>query len=475
MDDEIKFEDEESKAQKAKKEIISKLKPIKYESEVNANLDGVGGVGKAERNSIETGINCKVSGVEGQKKYSGCSFKGNQCESVCDKVNDNDSIKDECKQIALYIHIPFCQRKCNYCSFVSFCDKADKIDLYLDCLIKEMQIKKREVCGGGLGEYQIKSIYIGGGTPSLLSEAQIKKLFNAIYENFEVEKDAEITIEVNPNSVSKEKLEAYKSVKINRISVGVQSLNGKELEKLGRLHNEKVAIEALKLIKECGFTNVNCDLMFGLKGFSVIRLKMWIRKLKQYVTHFSIYSLMIEENTPFFVEYENGGLQVLSEKQSAKAYKSIVKTLQKWGYHRYEVSNFATAGFESKHNKTYWELGDYMGLGIASHSFISGERIANTEKFDDYINALSDGKLCNCSEFIDADKLKEEFIMLALRESAGIDLEKFDKTFNCNLLEDKKREIQLLKTLKLVEVAGNHLYATDEGFLVLNQIILKLI
>lgn len=184
---------------------------------------------------------------------------------------------------------------------------------------------------------------------------------------------------------------------------------------------------------------------------------------------------MIEENTPFFVDYNNGNLKVLNESQSAKKYLKIVKALNKNGYKRYEVSNFAKSGFESVHNKAYWELDNYLGLGVASHSFINGERMANTEDLDKYITTLSNEKLCYSSEFVSEENLKEEFIMLALRESSGIDLDRYKKMFNADLLSEKKDEIRLLKTLNLIEIKENHLLATEKGFLVLNQIILKLV
>ena len=423
-----KVNDNDDKSLKAKKQIIDNLKSINYEKRED-------------------------------------DIKENNVENECDLSKGETK---PLKQIALYIHIPFCQRKCNYCSFISFCNKMEKIDLYLDCLIKEMQLRTQSTC-------QLKSIYIGGGTPSILNENQIEKLFNAIYDNFKIAKNAEITIEVNPNSVTKEKLQTYKKCGINRISVGIQSLSNKQLKVLGRLHNKQKAIETLKLITECGFHNVNADLIFGLKGTNTLKMNLWINKIRHYVTHFSIYSLMIEENTPFYDAYKNNKLKVLNENQSAKVYKKIVKTLSKNGFNRYEVSNFAKCGYESKHNQTYWELSDYLGLGIASHSFIDNQRIANTEDFDMYINAINENKLPNQIEWIDNDKLKEEFIMLSLRESKGIDLQKYKHKFGSDLQETKKKEIQLLKTLNLIKIENNHLFATDNGFLVLNQIILKLI
>lgn len=371
------------------------------------------------------------------------------------------------REIALYIHIPFCVKKCNYCSFISFCNKTrSQMDEYVDCLIKELQTRKVDAT--------IKSIYIGGGTPSLLTVNQITKIMNAIYNIYAVNDNAEITIEVNPNSITEEKLIAYNELNINRISVGIQSMNNRCLKQLGRAHTRKQAIDSLKLIKKYGFTNVNCDLIVGLKRLNT-NFSFIINQLKKYVTHFSIYSIMIEENTPFFVEYQNGKLKVYDEKRSARQISKITKILKKKGYDRYEVSNYSKQNYKSIHNLTYWTMGEYLGVGVASHSFINNERIAVTEDFDLYIDSIKNNKNCLTIEHIAIDELKEETIMLALRTSKGLDLLNYKKTFNEDLLKIKKNEITLLNSLGLIEIDENHLQATDKGFLVLNQIILQLV
>ncbi|MGN1227410.1 MAG: radical SAM family heme chaperone HemW [Christensenellales bacterium] len=383
-------------------------------------------------------------------------------------VDISESVEKTEKQLALYVHLPFCERKCNYCSFVSFCDKQNKIDEYISCLLKELEIRKVDNC-------RLKSIYFGGGTPSLLSEIQIEKLMNGIKAVYDICEDAEITIEVNPNSVTKEKLNAYKNVGINRVSVGVQSLSNGKLKMLGRLHTSKQAIETLKLVKDCGFDNVSCDLIIGLPKQTVFDLNWQISKLSKYVTHFSIYSLSIEENTPFFDKFNCGELKLPNEKRSALLYLKAVKRLKKFKFERYEVSNFALKNMQSIHNKVYWEMRDYLGIGVASHSFINGERFANVEDFDIYMTNISNGKIAYSKETLTKTALMEETVMLSLRESEGLDLKAFESKFNKNLLKEKKKEIALLKQLELITVENDRLRATDKGFLVLNQIIINLI
>ncbi|MBQ8749598.1 MAG: radical SAM family heme chaperone HemW [Clostridia bacterium] len=384
------------------------------------------------------------------------------------KSEDCTEILDAKKELALYLHIPFCEKKCNYCSFVSFCGKAEKFDEYISCVIYELQIRKEN-------NAVLRTIYIGGGTPSLLSDKQMEKLLTAIYQNYEVLKDAEITIEVNPNSITKEKLIAYKMLGINRISVGVQSLNNKRLQQLGRLHTSSQVIEKLELIKSCGFTNISVDLIIGLPNQTIFEIKRAIKKLSKYATHFSIYSLSIEENTPFYDMFNKGELKLPNEKKSAKFYLMAVTALKKLGFERYEVSNFALDGYKSKHNKTYWEMQDYLGIGLASHSFIGNERIANTEDLDVYLNNLKHFKPAFVKEKLSKKELMEETIMLNLRESEGLNLEKFKNDFQIDLIKQKKNEIALLKQLELIEINDNHLKVTDKGILVLNQIIIRLI
>ena len=378
-------------------------------------------------------------------------------------------VKNEDKKpLALYIHIPFCEKKCNYCSFVSFCDKFNKVDEYVDCLCKELLLRK-------LDNYYLKSIYIGGGTPSVLSAEKIEKILSVIKTIYEISDDAEITIEVNPNSITTEKALKYKEIGINRVSIGIQSLSDKKLKLLGRVHNRQIALNSLQILKDVGFDNVNCDLIISLSRQTQFEINKSIKLLKKFATHFSIYSLSIEDNTQFFDMYKRGELKLPSENKSAKLYNKTCKFLQKLGYKRYEVSNFAKRGYESKHNKTYWDLNEYLGIGIASHSFIGNMRYANTEDFDYYLTALSNGNLPFSCEKLSKQDLIEETIMLSLRVESGLNLEKLKANYNVDLLQTKKNEILLLKNLGLIYVENGFLKVTDRGFLLLNQIILKLV
>lgn len=305
---------------------------------------------------------------------------------------------------SIYIHIPFCERKCNYCAFVSFCLGESERKKYLSSLFDEMD--------SYLGE-TVKTIYIGGGTPSLLTSEEIFQIFSKLKEKFKIKEDAEITIEVNPNSVDEEKLKAYKAVGINRISVGVQSLSDRTLKSIGRLHTKKEALDALKLIGKY-FDNISVDLILGLQGEkSVVR---YARKLLKFnVKHISSYMLEVHENTKLFDEVRTKKYLPLDEKGVTKSYEKLVKFLSKRGFRRYEVSNFSRAGYESRHNLNYWSYGEYVGLGVSAHSFLNGKRLANADTLQDYYARK------RSVETITADVEIEERVMLGLRCEVGVD------------------------------------------------------
>ena len=373
------------------------------------------------------------------------------------------------KNLSLYLHIPFCEKKCNYCSFVSFCKPKNEIENYVNALCEEIKLSLTK-------EHSLLTIYLGGGTPSLLNQNQIQKIFETIKNSANISPNAEITIEVNPNSVTREKLLAYKQNGINRISVGIQSLNNKSLQTLGRLHNAKQAKNALKLIKSCGFENISVDLMLGIPHSTKTNIKHALKHFAKTATHISAYSLILEENTMLFNLFNAGKIKLPSEEKTVKQYEFVEKFLAKKGFLKYEVSNFAKCGFESKHNNAYWSLDDYLGLGVSAHSFVDNVRFSNPNSLEDYFEMMQNQNFeMRASEKISNSKLKEEFIMLSLRLIKGIDLIKYAKIFNEKLEEKKQKEIDLLINLDLLKMQNSKLFATKKGFNVLNQIILKLI
>ena len=323
-----------------------------------------------------------------------------------EKMADVLEFPTDDNSVSIYIHIPFCERKCSYCAFVSFClSKIDR-EKYIQALLEEIEsfstVKR------------VKTIYLGGGTPSLLTKEEIFSIFRKLREKFDIDENAEITIEVNPNSVEEEKLKAYKEVGVNRISVGVQSLSNKSLKSIGRLHTKKEAIEKLKLIGKY-FDNISADLILGLSGEkSVIKYAKNLIKLN--IKHLSSYMLEVHENTKLYFEVRDKKYCPLDEIGVTKSYDKLVKFLKKHGFVQYEVSNFALKGYESKHNINYWSYGEYVGFGVSSHSFSNGKRIANSITLQGYYkHERKEEKITKSMEI-------EERIMLGLRCYLGVDI-----------------------------------------------------
>ena len=310
------------------------------------------------------------------------------------------------EEISIYIHIPFCERKCNYCAFVSYCLNEEKQNEYIKKLIEEISNFKINKI--------VQTIYIGGGTPSLLSENNIRKIFYALRKNFLIDRDAEITIEVNPNSVTEEKLKLYKDIGINRISIGVQSLNNKTLREIGRLHDKKAAIKSIKLARKY-FTNISADLILGLQHEKNV-VKYAKKLISLGVKHISCYMLEVHENTKLFSLIQERRYFPLQDEEVVKSYQNLVKFLKRKKFIQYEISNFAICGYESKHNINYWTFGDYKGFGASSHSYIDGYRIENASKLEEYYNGKQIKEKKNSKTEI------EERIMLGLRCEYGVSI-----------------------------------------------------
>jgi len=369
------------------------------------------------------------------------------------------------KPLSIYIHIPFCETKCAYCDFPSFDDRADRVDEYVDALCRELVIlsnAKNLRCP--------QTIFLGGGTPSILTNSQISKIFAAIERSFAfAQDDTEITIEANPNSITESKLRHWLSLGINRISVGVQSFDDEVLKVLGRMHTAKQAVNAIKLAFEVGFRNINIDLIHSVPvtghtvkhpaplGHPSVSEGSFLGVLSL-VTHVSAYSLIIEDGTVFAERFKP-----ISDIQSIKQQKQIERVLKQHGFHKYEVSNFAKRGLECKHNLAYWQpqSHEYIGFGLGAHSFIDGKRFSNTSDFDNYLRLPSQREGCPKG----AGCLTVDAIMLGLRTTRGVEL---------SLLKNKSAEIQFLKDLKLIKQKGGFIYATQKGFFVLNLVIDKL-
>ncbi|MCQ2545693.1 MAG: radical SAM family heme chaperone HemW [Clostridia bacterium] len=377
--------------------------------------------------------------------------------------------------IGLYVHVPFCIRKCRYCSFLSFpCNEEKLLTEYSNALIREIRTRYEE------WPYRIiDSIYIGGGTPSLMPGNDMAKVVNEIKENFVVSDDCEITIEANPATLTDEKLRAYLDCGINRISIGVQAFDNTILHFLGRAHDKNDAINAIRMSKKAGFDNVNIDLMFGIPGQT---MKMWRDSLRQSLflrpEHISLYSLQIEEGTPFYdMIYVDKMVSETPENMDRAMYNEALMMMDDAGYHHYEISNAALPGFESRHNMKYWSYQDYLGLGPGASSFIGGHRFKNCEKVSEYLKYIKAGMPPVKPENVEEYSVREEmgiYVFTGLRKTEGFNINDFEKTFMKDFFDVYDYSI-LEKFKGFIEMDGMNLKLTRKGLDVSNKVMAEFV
>lgn len=363
-------------------------------------------------------------------------------------------------KIGIYVHIPFCESKCIYCDFASSVENEKIIEKYFDSLIEE--INSCEYVG------RVETIYFGGGTPSCVNPRYIQKILTCINQKFYVEKNAEITIECNPNSATFDKLKEYKTYGFNRISFGVQSLHDEMLKLIGRRHNSTQVFEALSNAQKAGFENISADLLIGLPDQKKSDLIEDAQKLiNQKVKHISAYMLQIEENTVLFQKIKKGEIILPSEEYCVEMYNALVDFLEKNGVNRYEISNFCRDGWFSRHNLNYWKLGQYLGFGLSAHSYFDGKRFANSRDMIDYLNRKG-----IFSEEITTQEHIEEMIMLGLRCREGVDISKLKK-----LGYDIKNNAYYAKFIKekIIFLDKNILHLNPKYYGVSNTIICDLL
>ncbi|SCJ97749.1 Oxygen-independent coproporphyrinogen-III oxidase [uncultured Clostridium sp.] len=360
------------------------------------------------------------------------------------------------REISLYIHIPFCKQKCFYCDFPSYSGKERFKEDYVNALIKEIE---RRASG-----YIIKTIFIGGGTPSYLEVDQIERLLSAI-KSLNLHKDIEFSMECNPGVLFKEKLVAMKKGGVNRISFGLQSTKNSLLKEVGRIHSYEEFLENFNLAREVGFENINVDIMYGLPNQTI---EDWESTLKTICDikpdHISAYSLIIEEGTAFYNLYEKGLLKLPTEDME-RTMDSLTKSiLKEYGYHQYEISNYSLEEKECEHNKVYWQLKEYIGLGTASSSYINGVRIKNIDDIEEYISRITSDLEIYEEEYTNSEGDEiEEFIFMGLRMNIGIDVKEFEERFNKSI--DSIYEKVLEKNIKsgLLKRDNNRIYLTPLG------------
>lgn len=367
----------------------------------------------------------------------------------------------------IYIHIPFCKHKCKYCDFVSAPESEEFIARYFDALFREIELRKADLSG-----QKITTVFIGGGTPSLVDGKYVVKLMEKIRNTFDCAID-ECTVECNPESITAEKLAAYKGAGVNRISIGVQTLNDNLLRYIGRIHDKITAINAILLAKSY-FENVSVDLMLGLPFQSVNDVFESLNEILPLgITHVSAYGLKLEDGT-LLCDMERNGMFELNEDLTADMYEYIVRRLRESGYKRYEISNFAKSGFESKHNLGYWTGIPYIGFGAAAYSYTGDRRFNNVKNMYLYVESLEKGAIPveNIENLSDDDK-KEEMIMLSLRTSGGLNIDEYNNKFGADFLAEKA--VAMDKHKNNISLINNTLYINEDKYYISNYILSDLI
>jgi len=373
------------------------------------------------------------------------------------------------KEIGIYIHIPFCKQKCLYCDFPSYAGAESYMEPYLNALLEEMTS-----VGGKLSDYNIKSIYIGGGTPTYFKTSYIGNILETCYLHFNIEDDAEITIEANPGTLDRRKLLDLKSFGINRLSLGVQAWQNRLLKFLGRIHDSQQVVSNIQWARDAGFDNISVDIMFGLPNQTV---EEWMDTLRNVcslkVEHISAYSLKIEEGTALCTMVQDGVVQPIDESTERYMYHEGISFLKDRGYIQYEISNFAKGGRKSVHNLIYWKDREYMGFGCSAHSYIDRMRQYNYQDIEQYIYAMNkNGQGVEHKEYIARDVERFEMIMMGLRLTEGVNKLEFKQRFGSSLDSYYGDIISLLKEDGLLEEDHKAIFLTPRGMDIQNTILL---
>ncbi len=366
----------------------------------------------------------------------------------------------------VYLHIPFCRSRCSYCDFATdVFTSAEVVDRYVNSLAKEI-----DVFQPSKSKIQIDTIYFGGGTPSLLTPRQLEKILNVIHKKFSVDEKSEITMEMNPATVSADSLREYKNLGVNRASFGAQTFDDAELKRLGRRHSARDVRETIKLLRDADFDNVSFDLIAGLPRQT---LADWERNLDEALKlkpeHLSLYLLEIHEGTPLAEQVRSGRQPLPDDDLSAEMYKMMLEKVSGAGYRQYEISNFSLPDFESKHNSKYWTLDAVFGFGCSAHSFDGEKRRWSNERDTlKYVKSVEDESF----KYIEDDEtdVKFEYLFLGLRLNKGIDLGEYQRRFGEDLILEYKKQLDYLEKADLVKFGGKFLKLTKKGFLYSNEV-----
>ena len=365
--------------------------------------------------------------------------------------------------LELYVHIPFCVRKCQYCDFLSGPSDEETKDRYIEALLKEIRAAEHTE------DYEIVSVFIGGGTPSVLKAEAIASIMRTLQEKFFFCEDAEVTIEANPGTVDPEKLTIYRNVGINRLSLGLQSTDAEELKLLGRIHSYEEFLKSYEWAREAGFSNINIDLMFAIPGQTG---EAWRQHLYQVAElnpeHISAYSLIIEEGTPFAEQ----NLDLPDEDTEYQMYEDTAEILERYGYRQYEISNYAKQGYMCRHNAGYWQRLEYLGFGLGASSLYGGMRFSNTHQMQEYLKeSRNPDQIRKDVTVMSRNEQIEEFMFLGLRMTEGISEKKFEENFNVRLMDIYGDILQKYEETGFMEHIETKWRLTRKGIHVSNHIL----
>ena len=370
---------------------------------------------------------------------------------------------------SVYIHIPFCATKCYYCAFNTYTFHKEQAKVYLQALRTEMELYASDTD-------PLQTIFIGGGTPSILSADSLTQLFADIHQHFQTTPDAEITVECNPGTVDSEKLHVMKDNGVNRLSFGLQAMQDETLKQLGRIHSVAEFLQSYRLAREGGFENINIDLIFALPGQ---KMEAWQHTLNEVISlepaHISAYNLIMEETTPFYEWWQAGKLHLPSEDTEADMFQYTIETLTAHGYMHYEICNFARPNSTARHNLVYWNNQSCIGLGVGASGYVNGVRYSNIRGIAPYIDELSErNKPIADTERLTGDAEKAETLMLALRKREGISLEVYQNRFGEEIEVAFRDILKKWLDLKLLERTATHLRLTPRGLFLANEVFVEL-
>ncbi len=377
------------------------------------------------------------------------------------------------KPINIYIHIPFCKARCNYCHFFSTTGTSKFQPTYFQALEKEIDQYVSK-----LTDHQIQTIYIGGGTPSFVNPLSIKKILTLFSNKFNISKNPEISIETNPESITKKKADIWLEAGINRISIGVQAWQNELLKKMNRVYTIEEFLKKFEIIQKSGFKNINIDLIFGIPGQT---MKDWFESVDQAlnlpIQHISCYSLELDNDSNWGKLYKQKKLKKIDEELDREMYKYLVKNAKRAGFEHYEISNFAKKGFYSKHNTDFWKGQEYLGFGAGAYSYFQGRRFHNIENIHTYIDSFNQNSDCIVVDEVPSEKDKVfEYIMIRLRLlNEGLNLQEFYEKFGFEFKDKYNSKIKLLEKRKLISVTKDKVVLTTSGLDLLDHILTEFV